>query len=57
MEIDLYKGNTSKIVKYTNEYGCLHAKSWSDISQKDLESFIAILFISGIQKRKDKPTN
>jgi hypothetical protein len=35
----------------------LHAKSWSDISQKDFESFIAILFISGIQKRKDKPTN
>jgi Transposase IS4 len=36
----------------------LHAKKrWSGISRKDLESFIAVLFISGIQKRKDKPAN
>jgi Transposase IS4 len=37
-----------KIVRYTNEYGQLNVKRWSDISQKDFESFIAILFISGI---------
>jgi DNA polymerase III epsilon subunit-like protein len=46
-----------KIVRYTNEYGRVHAKRWSDISRKDLESFLAVLFISGIQKRKDKPSN
>jgi hypothetical protein len=44
-----------KIVKYTNEYGELHAKQWKDITKKDLELFFAILFISGIQKRTDKP--
>jgi DNA polymerase III epsilon subunit-like protein len=46
-----------KIVGYTNEYGRLNAKRWNDISRKDLEAFIGILFISGIQKRKDKPAN
>ena len=46
-----------KIVRYTNEYGRLHAKRWNDITRKDLESFLAVLFISGIQKRKDKPSN
>ena len=46
-----------KIVSYTNEYGRIHAKQWSDITRKDLEAFIAVLFISGIQKRKDKPSN
>jgi hypothetical protein len=46
-----------KIVQYTNEYGLAHAKRWKDISRKDLESFFAVLFISGIQKRKDKPLN
>jgi hypothetical protein len=44
-----------KIVKYTNEYGVVHAKRWKDISRKYLESFFSLLFISGIQKRKDKP--
>jgi hypothetical protein len=43
------------IVRYTNKYGLVHAKRWKDISRKDLESFFAVLFISGIQKRKDKP--
>lgn len=47
----------NKIVKYTNEYGELHAKDWVDIDQKELECFIAVLFISGIQKRKDKPSH
>lgn len=46
-----------KIVKYTNEYGVVHAKRWKDMTRKDLESFFAVLFISGIQKRKDKPSN
>ena len=46
-----------KIVRYTNEYGQLHAKRWRDMTRKDLESFFAVLFISGIQKRKDKPAN
>ncbi|MFM7529124.1 MAG: exonuclease domain-containing protein [Nodosilinea sp.] len=47
----------NRIVKYTNEYGSIYAKDWVDITQKDLEAFIAVLFISGIQKRKDKPTH
>ena len=51
------KSMLEKIVKYTNEYGVLHAKKWVDINRKDLESFLSILFISGIQKRKDKPSN
>ena len=46
-----------KIVRYTNEYGALHAKHWKDITRKDLEAFIAVLFVSAVQKRKDKPTN
>jgi hypothetical protein len=46
-----------KIVRFTNEYGLLHSKRWKDISKKDLESFFAVFFISGIQKRKDKPSN
>jgi hypothetical protein len=46
-----------KIVRYTNEYGQLHAKRWRDITKKDLESFIAVLFVSAVQKRKDKPSN
>ena len=46
-----------KIVRYTNEYGQLHAKRWKDIEKKDLEAFFSVLFISGIQKRKDKPSN
>jgi hypothetical protein len=46
-----------KIVRYTNKYGQAHAKRWKDISRKDLESFFAVLFISGIQKIKGKPLN
>jgi hypothetical protein len=46
-----------KIVQYTNEYGLAHAKRWKYISRKDLESFFAVLFISCIQKQKDKPSN
>lgn len=46
-----------KIVKYTNDYGCHHAKHWQDITRKDLEAFIAVLFVSAVQKRKDKPSN
>ena len=55
---ELFKNTIlEKIVKYTNEYGRIHAKAWSDITRKDLEAFIAILVISGIQKRKDKPSH
>jgi Transposase IS4 len=46
-----------KIVKYTNNYGEAKAKDWSNITWKDLEHFIAILFVTSIQKRKDKPSN
>jgi DNA polymerase III epsilon subunit-like protein len=46
-----------KIVRYTNEYGRIKAKRWQDIDRRDLESFIAVLFVSAIQKRKDKPSN
>jgi DNA polymerase III epsilon subunit-like protein len=46
-----------KIVKYTNEYGLVHSKRWIPINRKDLELFFSVLFISGIQKRKDKPSN
>jgi hypothetical protein len=46
-----------KTVRYTNEYGRVKAKRWQDIERKDLEAFIAVLFISGIQKRKDRPSN
>jgi Transposase IS4 len=57
METDFSNSLLDKIVKYTNEYGVVHAKRWKDISRKDLESFFSVLFISGIQKRKDKPSN
>ena len=46
-----------KIVTYTNEYREMNCKLWSDITKQDLEVFIAVLFVSGIQKRKDKPSN
>jgi hypothetical protein len=41
-----------KIVRYTNDYGQLHAKRWRDMTRRDLESFFAVLFISGIQKER-----
>ena len=47
----------NKIVAYTNEYGSEHAKEWVDIDRSDLTDFISVLFIAGIQKRKDPPTN
>ena len=46
-----------KIVNYTNDYGRVNAKRWQDITRKDLEAFIAVLFVSSVQKRKDKPSN
>jgi DNA polymerase III epsilon subunit-like protein len=46
-----------KIVWYTNEYRRVKAKQWQDVKRKDLESFICVLFILAIQKRKDKPSN
>jgi DNA polymerase III epsilon subunit-like protein len=46
-----------KIVCYTNNYGGVKAKCWKDIKRKDLEAFVAVLFVSAVQKRKDKPSN
>ncbi len=46
-----------KIVGYTNDYGKEKVNSWSDIDRKDFTDFISILFISAIQKRKDKISN
>jgi Transposase IS4 len=46
-----------KIVRYTNDYGKVKAKRWQDVDRKDLEGFICVLFVSAIQKRKDKPSN
>ena len=46
-----------KIVRYTNDYGRVKAKRWQDVERKDLEAFICVLFVSAIQKRKDKPSN
>ena len=47
-----------KIVSYTNEYGEAMAKHWmTKVTRSDLMDFISILFLSSIQKRKDKPSN
>jgi hypothetical protein len=46
-----------KIVRYTNDCGKVKAKRWQDVDRKDLEGFICVLFVSAIQKRKDKPSN
>jgi hypothetical protein len=46
-----------KIVRYTNDYGKVKAKRWQDVNREDLEGFICVLFVSAIQKRKDKPLN
>jgi hypothetical protein len=51
------KNLLDKIVRYTNDYGEAKSKEWSDITRKGLEHFIAILFVTSIQKRKDKPSN
>jgi hypothetical protein len=47
----------NKIVKYTNDYGTSKCSKWNDITVSDLKDFIAVLFLAGIQKRKDKTTN
>ena len=46
-----------KIVKYTNEYGEIMAKSWTNMTRDDLMDFICVLFVASVQKRKDKPSN
>src|SRR5688500_2463102 len=48
-----------KIVKYTNNYGQLNggANKWSPVDWKDITNFFCVLFVAGIQKRKDKPSN
>ena len=45
------------IVSHTNEYGSIKEKKWTDITRHDLEGFISVLFLMGVQKRKDKPSN
>ena len=47
----------NKIVKYTNDYGDVYCKDWNDITRTDLTDFFAVLFITSIQKRKDKTRN
>jgi hypothetical protein len=42
-----------KIVWYTNEYEQVKAKWWQDVERKDLESFICVLSVLAMQKRKD----
>ena len=46
-----------KIVLHTNLYGNRNAKHWSDIDQQDLLNFFAVLFVSSVQKRKDRPNH
>jgi len=47
-----------KLVKNTNSYGEIHSPDvWTPIERKDLTDFFSILFLMGIQKRKDKPSN
>jgi DNA polymerase III epsilon subunit-like protein len=48
-----------KLVKHTNAYGELNAGPdvWTPINKKDLTDFFAVLFIMGVQKRKDKPSH
>jgi Transposase IS4 len=48
-----------KIVEYSNDYGKLSigTGSFTEISQSDIIDFICVLFVSSIQKRKDKVAN
>ena len=46
-----------RIVKYTNEYGDCKLNSWTNIDRTDLTDFISVLFISSIQKRKDRSSH
>ncbi len=50
-------GLLEKIVSYTNEYGSSKMSTWTDINRDKLIDFFCILFISGIQKRKDRVSN
>lgn len=45
------------IVKYTNDYGAVKCSKRKDITAADIKDFIAIIFLSGFQKRKDKSSN
>jgi DNA polymerase III epsilon subunit-like protein len=52
------QGILSKIVRYTNEYGLAHLSSnWTPITIDDFTDFLCCIFISSIQKRKDKTSN
>jgi DNA polymerase III epsilon subunit-like protein len=45
-----------RIVQYTNEYGSAKDENWTNITRTDLTDFISVLFVSSIQKRKDRTT-
>ena len=45
------------IVDRTNEYGNNKCKRWGDIDKEDIIDFFCILFIAGIQKRRDTPSH
>jgi hypothetical protein len=47
------------IVDYSNEYGKLQVGTdfYHKITKGDLLDFISVLFVSSIQKRKDKISN
>jgi DNA polymerase III epsilon subunit-like protein len=47
----------NKIVRCTNDYGQEKSSRLTDISTGDLKEFIGILFLSSVQKWKDKPNN
>lgn len=44
----------NKIVIYTNDYGGENCSHWQSITKYDLTDFFSILFITSIQKRKDR---
>jgi hypothetical protein len=44
----------NRIVNHRNDYGEVHCKAWSAIKKRDLECFVAVLFVASVQKRKDK---
>jgi DNA polymerase III epsilon subunit-like protein len=48
-----------RLVRHTNSYGELNAgeNKWRPVQRKDLTNFFCVLFVMGIQKRKDKPSN
>lgn len=46
-----------KIVSYTNEYGEWKSEKWDQVDKSDIIDFICCLFISSVQRRKDRTSN